>query len=95
MENEGLKVFNFLFSVFRKTAGLLLVTGLGLANSTALEWSAEGGHRWAKLADPGNGKPGFTLMPPETDRRAIHEHPLDSDSHREQESAERLRRRAR
>ena len=64
MENEGLKVFNFLFSVFRKTAGLLLVTGLGLANSTALEWSAEGGHRWAKLADPGNGKPGFTLMPP-------------------------------
>ncbi len=35
-----------------------------MANSTALEWSAEGGHRWAKLADPGNGKPGFTLMPP-------------------------------
>ena len=37
----------------RTMAGLLLVTGLSLA-----------GHRWAKLADPGTGKPGFTLMPP-------------------------------
>ena len=64
MENEGLKFFSFKFSVFRKTTELLLVTGLGLSNSTALEWSAEGGHRWAKLAGPGNGKPGFTLMPP-------------------------------
>tara|TARA_B110000444_G_scaffold221623_1_gene223095 strand:- start:939 stop:4289 length:3351 start_codon:yes stop_codon:yes gene_type:complete len=63
MENEGIKIFSFKFSVFRKTAELLLVTSLGLSNSTALEWSAEGGHRWAKLADPGNGKPGFTLMP--------------------------------
>ena len=44
--------------------GLLLVTGLSLSSSTALEWSTEGNHRWAKLADPGKGKPGFTLMPP-------------------------------
>ena len=44
--------------------GLLLVTGLSLSSSTALEWSTEGSHRWAKLADPGKGKPGFTLMPP-------------------------------
>jgi hypothetical protein len=64
MENEGLKVFSFQFSVFRKTAGLLLVTGLGLSSSTALEWSTEGGHRWAELADAGSGRPGFTLMPP-------------------------------
>ena len=35
-----------------------------MSSSTALEWSAEGGHRWAKLADPGNSNPGFTLMPP-------------------------------
>jgi len=45
-------------------AGLLLVTGLSLAKGSALEWSAEASHRWAKLADPGTGKPGFTLMPP-------------------------------
>jgi hypothetical protein len=50
--------------VSRTLAGLLLVTGLGLAKSTALEWSPEGNHRWAKLADSGNGKSGFTLMPP-------------------------------
>ncbi len=44
-------------------AGLLFVTGLSLAKGSALEWSAEASHRWAKLADPGTGKPGFTLMP--------------------------------
>ena len=59
MENEGLKVFSF-----HKNCGLLLVTVLSLSSSTALEWSSEGSHRWAKLADPGKGKPGFTLMPP-------------------------------
>ena len=59
MENEGLKVFSF-----HKNCGLLLVTVLSFSSSTALEWSSEGNHRWAKLADPGKGKPGFTLMPP-------------------------------
>jgi len=43
---------------------LLLVTGLGLAKGAALEWRDGGNHRWAKLAGPGNGQPGFTLMPP-------------------------------
>lgn len=54
----------FVRGVSRTMAGLLLVTGLSLAKGSALEWSAEGCHRWAKLADPGTGKPGFTLMPP-------------------------------
>ncbi len=54
----------FVRGVSRTMAGLLFVTGLSLAKGSALEWSAEVGHRWAKLADPGTGKPGFTLMPP-------------------------------
>ena len=51
MENEGLKVFSFQFSVFRKTAGLLLITGLGLAKFTGL-W-----HGVAVADFDGDGKP--------------------------------------
>ena len=51
MENEGLKVFSFQFSLFRKTAGLLLITGLGLAKFTGL-W-----HGVAVADFDGDGKP--------------------------------------
>ncbi|MCH2381218.1 MAG: VCBS repeat-containing protein [Pedosphaera sp.] len=42
---------------------MLLATGVGLANGAALEWQDGGNHRWARLANPGSGQPGFTLMP--------------------------------
>ena len=64
MENEELTVFRYQFSVFGIIAGLLLASGLGLAKGVSLEWQEVGGHRWARLADPGDGQPGFTRMTP-------------------------------
>ena len=50
--------------VYRTLAGLLLVTGLWLGQQHGARVERRGQPRWAKLADSGNGKSGFTLMPP-------------------------------